>query len=367
MRRSVRWTVRSGCALAIVVAAAWLLLASPRIQDALVARTAERQVAAVRDDLLAGDGLRVVLCGTGSPMPSRERAQACVMVIAGGRIWFVDAGARSANNLSEWRVPTERVAGVLLTHFHSDHIGDLGELNLQSWVLGRKAPLEIYGPPGVARVVDGFNQAYALDASYRVAHHGAAMLDPEVGRLRAHTIEMPAEGDAKRGKMVPVFDDGGLRIRAFAVDHAPVAPAVGYRFDFAGRSVVVSGDTAKTPALVAVAKGTDLLLHEAQANHILAVAERIAREHGQARRAKILADIPTYHTSPVEAAEVAAEAGVGMLALYHLTPPPSGAVVERIFTRGVSAAGGTPWVVTHDGTMFVLPAASRAIEVSAIE
>jgi ribonuclease Z len=366
MRRWLRRAVWLALALVILVAAARALLSLAVVHDALVARGAARQVAVIRDDLLDTDGLRVALCGTGSPMPSPDRAQACVMVIAARRIWFVDAGARSANNLSEWRVPTEHVAGVLLTHFHSDHIGDLGELNLQSWVLGRKTPLEVYGPPGVEQVVDGFNAAYALDASYRVAHHGAAMLDPEVGRLGARTIELPPAGGGP-GAMLTVVDAGGLRIRAFAVDHAPVAPALGYRFDFAGRSVVVSGDTRKCPAMVAAAKGSDLLLHEAQANHIVAVARRVAEEHGQARRAKILADIPSYHTSPLEAAEIARAAGVKMLGLYHLTPPPPNGVVAAIFTRGVADVLGDRWVLTRDGTMFTLPAGSDDIEVSTMD
>ena len=78
-----------------------------------------------------------------------------------------------------WRVPLQNIAGVFLTHFHSDHIGELGEIRLQTWVAGRKTPLKVYGPPGVEQVVAGFNQAYALDDGYRTEHHGAAMLPPD--------------------------------------------------------------------------------------------------------------------------------------------------------------------------------------------
>ena len=96
-------------------------------------------------------------------MPSAERAKACVAVFAGGKFYVVDVGPESVENLVLWGVPLSSIGGVLLTHFHSDHIGELGELNLQTWANGRPGPLTVYGGPGVEQVVEGFNVAYRLD------------------------------------------------------------------------------------------------------------------------------------------------------------------------------------------------------------
>lgn len=358
MRRIVLGSLLVIAALAVVFGLT--ALGMPEVQDALVERIAAKQVAQ-RDDLFEGDGLRVILCGTASPLPHPTRAQACVLVIAGGRFWIVDAGARSSNNVMRWRLPITRMAGVLLTHFHSDHIGDLGEYNLQSWVMGRPGPLPVWGPPGVERIVRGFNEAYALDNGYRTAHHGAAIADPATAGLEARAFALPESGAR------PIFHSDGLTVSAFAVDHSPVHPAVGYRFEYAGRSVVISGDTARTQTVVEAARGADLLLHEAQANHMVAVVQQVAAEAGRERAAKIMSDIPDYHTSPVETAEIAAEAGVGMLAMYHLTPPPPNRVAERIFTRGVDEVATTPWVLADDGSMFTLAAGSGEIEVGTVE
>jgi len=287
-----------------------------------------------------------------------------VAVFAGGRFWVVDTGPGSWNRFALWQVDGRNIAGILFTHFHSDHIGELGEFNLQTWAAGRSGPLAVYGPPGVERVVAGFAEAYALDTGYRIAHHGRDLLPPEVGRMDARVVPGPAEGT---GPAV-VLQDGGLAITAFAVTHTPVRPAYGYRFDYRGRSVVVSGDTVKDAGLIAAAKGADVLVHEAQANHLVALMREEAQKTGRARIAKILGDIPTYHTSPVEAAQAANEAGVRLLVLYHLTPPPPAApLVERMFVRGVDAVRPGHWVLADDGLLITLPIASDAVRVGRIE
>ena len=182
-------------------------------------------------------------------------------------------------------------------------IGELGEFNLQTWGAGRSEPLRVFGPPGVERVVAGFNEAYALDTGYRIAHHGADFLPESAAHMQARPIEAP-EGAGP----VLVVEENGLRITAFPVDHRPVVPAYGYRFDYRGRSVVVSGDTTKSSSLIAAAHGADVLVHEAQANHLIAAIGEAAAAIGRDRIAKIMHDIPSYHTTPVQAAEVANEA-----------------------------------------------------------
>jgi ribonuclease Z len=355
MRRAILWVLGAVTVLAVLAAVA---IRMPPVQDRLIRAAIDRTLTSRPGELFEDDALRALLCGTGSPMPHPTRAKACVAVFAGGRFWIVDTGPGSWNRLGLLRVDGSRIAGVLLSHFHSDHIGDLGEFNLNTWVMGRPAPLRVFGPPGVEEVVAGFREAYALDTKYRIAHHGADFLPEAAGRMEARPIPGPSEG----GGPAVVLDEDGLRITAFAVNHDPVKPAYGYRFDYRGRSIVVSGDTRKAPGLVRAAKGADVLVHEAQAKHLVDWIGEEAAKAGRPRVAKIAADIQSYHTSPVEAAEAANEAGVGLLVLTHLTPPPPMRVVERVFTRGVSDVRPDGWLLGDDGLLVELPVGSKAIE-----
>ncbi|MGJ8686468.1 MAG: MBL fold metallo-hydrolase, partial [Spongiibacteraceae bacterium] len=253
-----------------------------------------------------------------------------------------------------WRIPAARVGGVLLTHFHSDHIGDLGEFNMMSWAQGRPTPLPVYGPKGVAQVVAGFTQAYALDSVYRTAHHGVEFLNPARGKMLAKEISL--EGDS-----AIVLDDGDLKVQMFRVDHSPIEPAVGYRFDYKGRSVVISGDTTKVATTIAMSKNADLLIHEALARHIVKRMEGHFAEIGNTQLNKIMFDIQDYHTSPVEAAEVANEANVKELVLYHLVPAPPHRLAEWFFMRGVKAVRPTGVTLGYDGLTYVLPVGSDEI------
>ncbi len=338
-------------------------LRQPAVQDGLVRAALARMLADQPEYLFEEDALRVLLCGTGSPLPHATRAKPCVAVFGAGRFWVVDAGPGSWNRLALLRVDGSRIGGVLLTHFHSDHIGDLGEFGMNTWVMGRPGPLHVLGPPGVERVVAGFDEAYALDTQYRIAHHGAELLPADAGRLLARSIP----GPGSEGGSSLAIDEGGLRITAFLVDHDPVQPAYGYRFDWRGRSVVVSGDTTKHRGLVEAARAADVLVHEAQANHLVAMIGEAAEEAGRWRVAKIMADIPTYHTSPVEAAEIANEAGVAWLVLYHLTPPPPLRIFERIFARGVSEVRPEGWLLATDGLLLELPIGSSEIRTRRLE
>ncbi|HZP40859.1 MAG TPA: MBL fold metallo-hydrolase [Candidatus Binatia bacterium] len=361
MARRSAWLLAS--LVALLLAGGLLLATVPAAQDAVLRRMVARRMRAAPRDLFADDALRVLLCGTSSPLPHPTRAKACTAVFAGGRFWIVDVGPGAWNRLALSQVDGARIAGVLLTHFHSDHIGELGELNLQTWVAGRPGPLPVFGPPGVERVVAGFAEAYALDSGYRTAHHGAALLPPEAGRMEAH----PVPGPAERGGLETVLDTDGVRITAFVVTHAPVRPAYGYRFDYRGRSVVVSGDTVQDRAVVAAARGADVLVHEAQANHLVAILREAAERSAHPRIAKILGDIPSYHTSPVQAAEVANEAHVRLLVLSHLTPPPPAWLVARAFVRGVDAVRPRGWILGDDGLLVTLPAGGDAVRVGRVE
>jgi ribonuclease Z len=360
MRRVIFWVIGVGLVAGAVGAVG---VRVPAVQDFVMRRVIARRMSAPPKQLFGDDALRVLLCGTSSPLPHPTRAKTCVGVFAAGRFWVVDTGLGAWNRLAQWQVDGRNIGGILLTHFHSDHIGELGEFNLQTWAAGRTGPLRVFGPPGVERVVAGFAEAYAPDSAYRIAHHGAALLPPDVGRMEARVIAGPAEA---AGPTV-VLQEGGLTVTAFAVNHEPVTPAYGYRFDYRGRSVVVSGDTVKDAALIGVAKGADVLVHEAQANHLVAMMREEAEKTGRTRIAKILGDIPTYHTSPVQAAEAANEAGVKLLVLSHLTPPPPVALVERAYVRGVDAVRPRGWVLADDGLLVTLPVGSDAVDVGRID
>ena len=360
MRRAIVWSLMAAAGVAVLVAIA---IRVPAVQDRVMRVAIGRMVASQPSELFENDALRVLACGTASPLPHPTRAKPCVAVFAAGRFWVVDTGPGSWNRMALLRVDGARIGGVLLTHFHSDHIGDLGEFDLNTWVMGRSAPLRVYGPPGVERVVAGFEEAYALDAQYRIAHHGPELFSDAVERLEPHTIAGPADG----GGPAVVLDADGLRITAFAVSHDPVKPAYGYRFDYGGRSVVVSGDTAKSPGLIAAARGADVLVHEAQSDHIVAMIGAAATAVGRDRIAKIMHDIPSYHTTPVQAAESANEAGVKLLVFYHLNPPPPNQLAAQVFLRGVAEVRPTGWVLGDDGTLVELPADSTVVRVRTLD
>ena len=343
-------------ALLLVSAGAGFTLRVP-IAGWLMERALRRNLGSSRVEELP-DGLHVALCGAGSPLPDPSRSGPCVALIAGRRLFVVDAGSGAARVLARLRLPPGRLEAVFLTHFHSDHIDGLGELLLQAWAgSGRGDPVPVYGPPGVERVVDGFRRAYALDAGYRVAHHGPRVMPPGGAGGRARSFAAPAFGSP-----ATVLEGGGLRVTAFRVNHAPVDPAVGYRFDYAGRSVVISGDTRRSAEVERVARGADVLVHEALAPALVARIEAAARAVGRSRLVQITEDIREYHTTPVEAAEIARAAGVRWLLLDHIVPPLPLSVLETAFLEGVAAVYDGPVTIGRDGTLLRLPAGSQAID-----
>jgi ribonuclease Z len=316
------------------------------------ATTMQQAGAAAGDPDLLHDGqLHVVLCGTGSPLPDRNRAQACTAIIAGGEFVLVDTGSGSwrqvaANNV----LRPQDLSAILLTHFHSDHIGDLGEALLQSWVAGRSRKIPVYGPPGVEKVVGGFEQAYSLDTGYRVQHHGDEAMPRAAAGAKPHPVSLRSNDAA-----APVFERNGLRVTAFKVDHDPASPAYGYRLEFRGRVVVISGDTAKSENLGRHAAGADLLVHEVIAKDVLQMAANNFDRVGNRRRARLARDIVNYHTSPLEAAQLAAAAKVETLVFTHLVPAPNTPQIEQAFTRGLSDVFKGKVVLGTDGMRFDLP------------
>ena len=319
-------------------------------------RLLERVVADVMTrDTLADlpDGMHVLLAGAGCPLPDIRRSGPCVAVQAGEHLYVVDAGTNGARNLSRFVVDVGRVEAVLLTHVHSDHIDGLGELGMLRWLNALvHSPLPVHGPPVISEVVAGFNQAYAPDVEYRVAHQGVDFAPPSGSGLEACPYPMPSDGELHTVLETP----DGVRVSAFLVSHEPVSEAVGYRIDYKGRSIVLSGDTTKSPNLIRHAQGVDLLVHEALDTRLTERIARAAQSAGNSRAAKMMSDVASYHTTPRQAAETAAEVGAAHLLFYHVAPQLPSPALERIFLQGVRDAYGGKITLGTDGTLISIPA-----------
>ena len=305
------------------------------------------------------DGLHVYLCGTGSPMPDATRAGPCLGVLAGEQAFVFDVGSGGVRNLGAMGFPIARLESVYLTHLHSDHIDGLGELLMLSWIAGsRSRPTPVRGPVGTAEVVGGFNTAYRLDSTYRVAHHGPDVANPNGFGGAAEEITIPA---GPGGQSV-IFDEGDLKITAIRVDHAPIEPAFGYRIDYKDRSVSISGDTIYQPRFVAASQGVDLMLHEALSKQMVQTIGAKLGERGLTNTEKIFADIIDYHTDPEEAAKAAQEAGAEQLVYYHIVPQLPVKMLESVFLGDSKSIFDGKITVGADGMIFSLPAGTEKIE-----
>jgi ribonuclease Z len=163
-----------------------------------------------------------------------------------------------------------------------------------------------------------------------------------------------------------LLDDGGLKITAFQVNHEPVYPAVGYRFDYKGRSVVFSGDTIRWPNVVTHAANADVLIHEAQSEDARRILAQAFRRNGQDQLAEVMTDVSGYHTTALDAASVANEAKVRLLVFNHLGPsPPDNLLTRLISARGLNKIRAqSQWRIGFDGMIVDLPAGERTIQIA---
>ncbi|MEC7912272.1 MAG: MBL fold metallo-hydrolase [Pseudomonadota bacterium] len=345
--------------LIFIVVAAFLLIVIltriPAVQDRVMTSALNNLQNQEVD--LYDNSLTALVCGSRSPLPHPRRAETCILINAGGSYYVIDVGDGSASNLRSYGVNLGKIKAVLLTHLHSDHISDLADIHMGTWVAqSRTKRLDVYGPSGVEFVTKGFEDAYKLDFKYRNEHHGDEVAPINIVGFDPHPVDL----------LNPVvINENGLKVTAFKVPHDPVKPALGYRFDFKGRSIVISGDTSYSENLITYAKDADVLFHEAQANHILEIMKGVANKAGNSLTAKVLDDITTYHTTPKDAAKVANLANVDHLVFYHLTPSPRTSMMERMFFRGVNKIR-KDWSVADDGTMVVLPLDSDEIKISKV-
>src|ERR1700758_1282619 len=240
----------------------------------------------------------VTLLGTGSPIPDAQRAGPSTLVRAGDQTVLVDCGRGVLQRATAIGVGANALSALLLTHLHSDHIADLGDLLITRWVTTfapDPPPLPIIGPPGTTAVVEATLKAFGPDISYRIAHHDDLTAPPPV------EVHEYTQG--------PVCDRDGVSIRVAPTDHRPVAPTIGFRIQAGGASVVLAGDTVPCESLDELATGAGALVHTVVRKELIAPLP--------VQRMK---DVCDYHSSVQEAAATAARAGVGTLVLTHYVP-----------------------------------------------
>lgn len=256
--------------------------------------------AAVKPVAAQGPAITVTLLGTGCPPPVMNRFGPSTLVEAGDQKLLFDAGRGALQRLTQLKVRWRNINGLFLTHLHSDHVVGFPDLWLTGWLLapGRDAPLPVWGPLGTTRMMSHLRQAYAYDIRIRIQNDGGTRTGVEI-----------LATDIKEGI---VYNKGGVKVTAFEVDHAPVRPAFGFRIDYAGHSVVLSGDTRVSENLIRYAQGVDLLVHE------VFVAETLQQMGVPPRRAnKIIA----FHTNPEQAGQVFTRVHPKLAVYSHICLP----------------------------------------------
>jgi ribonuclease Z len=266
----------------------------------------------------SGQTLRVTLLGTGVPTPSEERFQAATLIEAGDMMILVDAGRGASIRLWQLGIPLSRIDAVFLTHFHSDHINGLADLWATGWLptqYGRRStPLYVSGPVGTRDITAGIEQSYARDVAIRAADQNLPL------EGAAFDVTEFSEGGV-------VFDRQGLTVTAFEVDHGElIKPAYGYRIDYRGRSVLISGDTKYDERIIDAGEGVDLLIHE-----VLFTDERVFEQAPQ------MTNIRAHHALPDEVGiifdrvgpKLAVYSHLVMLSLPGIPVPPLSELVEQ--------------------------------------
>ena len=274
---------------------------------------------------------RLILLGTGGgPRPRKVSSGAAQVIVVNGSAYVIDCGDGVARQLVMADVPLNSVRSVFITHHHSDHNADYGNLLLLAWTAGLRTRVDTWGPPPLERMTQLFFDMNSYDIETRIADEGRPPLAPLV-----HAHELTKGG--------LVTQDDNVKVTAALVNHPPVTPAFAYRFDTADRSIVISGDTTPTPALIELAKGVDVLVHEAL---LVAGVDRIAARVPNAPALK--QSILSHHTRAEDAGRVAREAGAKLLVLSHFVPPDDPEITEQMWIEAARTQFSGPIVVGKD-------------------
>ncbi|MBI5030784.1 MAG: MBL fold metallo-hydrolase [Chloroflexi bacterium] len=345
-----------GAVLVLLVGGVWFLNNLPDFAVKMLINTAVSTNRKAKH--FEEDALYVITTGTGAPLPDPNRAGPQTIVIAGDQILVFDAGPGSTRQL-ELIIDASSVDALFLTHYHSDHIGDMGELMLKRWATsGPAEPLPIYGPPGIEEVVAGFEAAYQLDKGYRIAHHGVEAVPPSGAGGEVHLFDLGTDLMASD----VVYEEDGVQVIAFNVDHTPVFPAVGYRVTYKGKSVVISGDTIFTESLIHHSMGADVLVSEALNHEMSSMVSEATRDF-ENNASLVAEDIKDYHITPEQAGIVARDAGIPYLLITHVLPPVPNQILVNPFLRDARAIYDGEVYMANDGTRVKIPVDSEKITI----
>ena len=244
--------------------------------------------------------IKVTLLGTGSPAPAMNRFGPSILVEAGPDKFLFDAGRGAFQRLAQAKVRWQDIDAVFFTHLHSDHTVGFPDLWLSGWLLGpgRNRELQVWGPIGTEKMMSHLRQAYGFDIHFRELDDHAS----------AAGVVIRAE-DIRPGV---VLEKNGVKVTAFEVDHFPVKPAFGYRIDYQGRSVVLSGDTRFSENLIKHAQGIDLLIHE-----VVSPASFLRAGISASRTKSVI----EHHITPERAGEVFARVRPKLAVYSHIVQP----------------------------------------------
>jgi ribonuclease BN (tRNA processing enzyme) len=283
--------------------------------------TATIAVAALRPGLATGQthSLKLILLGTGGgPRPRKASSAPAQVLFVNDTAYVVDCGDGVARQLVLAGVPLPKLRHVFLTHHHSDHNADYGNLLSLAWTAGLRTRIDAWGPPPLDRMTKLFFEMNEFDIAARIEDEGRVPLEPLV-----HVHELNEGG--------PVMQDENVKVTAALVRHPPVVPAFGFRFDARDRSIVISGDTAPSEDLIKLAQGADVLVHDAL---FVPGIDRLVAGVPNATRLK--QSIMSHHTTAEDAGRVAHAAGVKTLVLTHLVPADDPAVTEQMWIDAAS-------------------------------
>jgi len=257
----------------------------------------------------SGQSITVTLLGTGNPRPVMSRFGPSILVEAGKEKLLFDCGRGSTQRLYQLKTNFSELTAVFFTHLHSDHVVGFPDFWLTGWVMGRDTPLRVWGPVGTQAMTSHLVEAFSFDiATRRDVDEGL----PGAGvQLKAKDI---AEG--------VVYESNGVRVTAFNVDHGAVKPALGYRVDFGGHSVVLSGDTRSSENLVRFAQGADVVVHE-----VIDVAayQESGTHFTPAQQQKVI----SHHTTPEQAGSLFSKIKPKLAVYSHIVPPDAPTLLEQ--------------------------------------
>ena len=342
MKRIIFWSSISILVIALT------LFQSPQVKFKLLEIFADK--VKLTQEFMSNDSLNLVLCGSRSPLAAPGRAETCFIVKAGNDLFIIDSGNGSAANILGWNIPLKNLNAVLLTHLHSDHIGNLGEVHLQSWITGRAGKLKVFGPKGTEDVTKGYELVYKNDSIYRNEHHGDAVAPIENFGYETFII--------KDNQVV--IDQNNLKITAIKNCHDPVHESYGYLIQYFDRKILISGDTDYCESIVIAAENVDILAHDILSKDILNLTQARMEKENMLIRAKIILDVQDYHATIPEVIDVMKRSNAKFLLTYHMVPAPTNSLTESVYVNLLDNALDN-YAIGEDGMVFELPIGSKEI------